>query len=71
MKKVYLQPATEVVLTPAFELCSLSSSDIEKKDESGGGTGEGPIIGGDEARITWGNLWDDEEEYTYSYSQAW
>ncbi len=70
MKKVYLQPATEVVLTPAFELCSLSSSDIEKKDESGGGTGEGPIIGGDEARITWGNLWAEEEQDFYAYN-AW
>ncbi len=69
-KLKYIIPEIEIVKGEVFELCKASTGDYESKDQ-GGGSGTIVVDPDDAARFTWGNLWDDEEEYTYSYSQAW
>lgn|GEM_PF-4342430 len=70
-KLKYIIPSIEIVQDSPFELCAASkTADYEGKDQNGG-SGTIVVDPDDAARFTWGNLWDDEEEYTYSYSQAW
>lgn len=70
MKKVYLQPQVEIVSSSPFALCAgTMTADFENKGEGPGG-GDMPIDSEDAARITWGNLWAEEEQDFYAYN-AW
>jgi len=71
MKKVYLQPLVEIVTAMPFTLCA--GSKTADYDDLGEGGGKGKPIEvepDDAARITWGNLWAEEEQDFYAYN-AW
>ena len=74
-KKRYIQPLTEVVIATSTEICvgtvrqdNLSENPLNPIS----GTIEDQPNGeeGAPARITWGNLWAEEEQDFYAYT-AW